>query len=341
MTYLLALAAALVPAITLIQVSNSQIAKAKAYWLLGLLTVGIVVLAQSELWLALMGLAFLCKWRSPESLGTLIQWVAIGCTWFLLLQVPRGLFDYVVVGWVGVAVWQSVLVFIRWRRFRVRVGGTFGSHALTGLYLAAVFPFVPVWLWPALAIGVIVTSSILGALAMSVASVWLWPSTWPVFTAGAVVAGVLWGFSPEIRGRRVFEWVLRGDTADSIYARWYAWRVALHELRQSRRHWALGFGPNSVTKSLRTWGTRLGVELPHEVTCEAVHHVYEYGAVGAFAILAFLWRVVPHLTLGDPFSAAWLALAVMSCGHWVIRHPTLGVLFLMISARVVMNGGLQ
>lgn len=337
MIYLIALAAALAPAIPLLQVSGSQLAKAKSYWLLGLLTVGICWLAQTELWLAFIGLAFLCKWRTPESHATLIQWAAIGLSWFLLLQVPRDLYDYIAAGWIVVALGQVVLVVLRYRAVGVRVGGTFGSHALTGIYLAAVFPFFPFWLWPALAVGVFITSSILGALAISVASVWLWPWTWPCFTAVAVGVAILWCWSPEIRGRRVFEWVLRGDTTDSFYARWYAWRVAIHELAHSKRHWALGFGPNTVTKSLRVWGSRLGVELPHEVTNEALHHTFEYGLVGVLSIVAFLCRIAPHLQIGETWSAAWVGLVVMSFGHWPIRHPTIGLAFLVISARLAIG----
>ena len=62
---------------------------------------------------------------------------------------------------------------------------------------------------------------------------------------------------------------------------------------------------------------------------------HEYGLVGLLAVLAFAWRIGSHLTLGDPWSAAWLAGAVMSFGHWPMRHTTLGVTFLAISARVL------
>ena len=58
---------------------------------------------------------------------------------------------------------------------------------------------------------------------------------------------------------------------------------------------------------------------------------------GGLAGLAFAWRVGSHLVVGDPWSAAWLGLVVMSCSHWPIRHPTLGLIFLTISARVVQS----
>ena len=337
MMWLLALAAALMPSVPLVQVSASQLAKARSYWLLGLLTVGIVYLAHVELWLALMGLIFLCRWRSSDTLPTLVTWVAIGLTWFLLLKIPPDLYRYVAIGWLAIAVWQVVLIVQRWWVHRRRIAGSFGSPPITAMFLAVVVPLSPWWLWPVLAIGLFGTSSIGAAVAVSVSLVWLYPWVWPYPATAALVVTILWALSPWLKDRRIFEWTLRGDTLDSWHARWFAWRVIAHEFRRSPTHWALGHGPNASTKVLRPWASRLGVELPHEVTNEALQHVFEYGVIGGIALLAFLWRVVPSLVIGDPWSAAWVGFAMLTWTHWPCRHPTLGLVFLALSAKVVLG----
>ena len=335
MTYLIALAAALLPAIPLVQVSTAQLAKARSYWLLGTLTLGIVWLAQYELWLALIGLAFLCRWRSPVVLGSLVAWVGIGASWFLLLRVPVWMFDYVAWTWLAVALWNVVLLFDRYRRIKVRMVGTFGSPPLTAFFIAVVLPLSPWWTWPVLAAGLFFTSSILAGLGVAVAVVWLHPWTWWLWLGAGVLIVASWALSPLFRGRRFWEWTLRGDTLDSVWARCYAARLVIHELTRTGQ-WTLGAGPNSASLMLRRWGSRLRIELPHEVSNEFAHQVYEYGTVGGLAALAFAWRVGSHLHLGDPWSAAWLAVMVISLSHWPLRHPVLGPAWLVISARIVL-----
>lgn len=334
--YLTALAAALMPAIPLVQVSTAQLAKARSYWLLGLLTLAICWLAWSELWLALIGFAFLCRWRSPAELPSLVAWGGVAASWFLLLHIPRDLYDWIVLGWLAVALWQVGVLMDRYARMRRRMVGTFGSPVLTGLYLAAVLPLAPLWVVPILGIGLVLTSSIAAGGAVAVAMVWRFPWTWPLPLATASIILVLWAYSPTVKGRRILEWSLRGDTADSVWARWYAWRVIVHELRQHPQHWVFGIGPGSAVKALRQWGSRLKVELPYEVTNEALQLVYEYGLIGGLAALAFVWRVGSHLTLGDPWSAAWVGFLVLSFTHWPLRHPLIGPVFLAVSVRVVL-----
>ena len=334
--YVLAAAVALVPAIPLIQVSTGQLAKARSYWLLGVLTCGICWLAWSELWLALIGFAFLCRWRNPDVLPSIIQWGAVGAMWWLLLQIPRDVYDWIAVGWIAVALWQSVILTQRYWRTRRRMVGTFGSPAITAMYLALVLPLAPWWLWPAFGLGLVLTSSVLALAAVAVAGVWLAPWTLPFVGAGVLLLIGLWAWSPMVGGRRLGEWTLRGDTLDSTWARLYVWPIIAHDLTRERS-WGFGLGPTEAPKRLRTWGSRIGVELPHEVHMEALHVLYEYGLVGLLAVVAFTWRVGMHLTLGDPWSAAWVAGCVLTLSHWPARHPTIGPVFLAISARVVLG----
>lgn len=336
MTLLLALAVALIPAIPLAQVSTSQLAKARSYWLLGLLTIGICWLAWTELWLALIGFAFLCRWRTPEPIPSLVQWLAIGASWFLLLQIPAAVYDFIALGWIGVAFWQMAVLSQRFWQVRRRMVGTLGSPAITAMYLALILPLAPVWTWPLFAVGLALTSSVLALMAVAASVVWLWPSMWLSVAASGLLVAILWAWSPTFRGRRIGEWTLRGDTLDSVWARVFVWRIAAHDLTATRQ-WGFGIGPNQASKNLRTWASRIGVELPHECHMEAIHMLYEYGVIGLLAVVAFCWRVGAHLTLGDPWSAAWLAGCVLSLAHWPQRHPTIGPVWLAISARVVLS----
>lgn len=337
MTWLVAaLGAALIPAIPLIQVSTSQLAKARSYWLLGLLTAGICYLAWTELWLALIGVAFLCRWRTHEPMPSLFQWGAIGAMWGLLLQIPAAAYDWIALGWMGVAVWQAVILSQRWWVIRKRMVGSLGSPAITGMYLALVLPLAPLWLVPAFALGFVFTSSVLALMAVAVAAVWMEPRLLTVVLGAGGLVAALWAWSPTIAGRRIGEWTLRGDTLDSVWARLYVWRIVAHDLT-TEKAWLLGLGPNQTAKRLRVWASRIRVELPHEAHCEIVQMAHEYGIVGVLAAAAFVWRVAPHLTIGDPWSAAWLAGCVLTLAHWPGRHPTIGPVFLAISARVVLG----
>ena len=143
----------------------------------------------------------------------------------------------------------------------------------------------------------------------------------------------MWAWSPSVGGRRLFEWVVRGDTLDSLVARWRGWVLIWHH---GRERWVLGHGPGSLEPALLRWGTRYDHELCWgEGFCEILQIFYEYGNVGVLAVLAFVWRVGMHLNLSDPWSAAWLVGAVLSLGHWPLRHVSIGLVWLAISAKLV------
>lgn len=336
MIFLLALAAAAIPAIPILQVSNSQLAKARAYWLLGLLTIGIWWLARSEMWLALIAFAFLCRWRTNDPLPSVLQWIGIGVSWYFLLQIPSALYDWIAIAWIGVALWQVVLLTERYWRIRKRMLGSFGSPAITAMYLALLVPLTPWWLWPLLLVGLGITCSWLAVAAVAASLMWLYPAMAPWLAGIGVLVVSLWAWSPRFRGRRLGEWTLRGDTLDSVWARIAVWRIVPHDLTH-HGSWAFGVGPNQGHKFLRAWASRIRIELPHECHAEALQMLYEYGIVGLLAVVAFAWRIGTHLTLGDPWSAAWIGAGVLSLGHWPYRHATIGPVILAISARVVLG----
>ena len=64
MTILIALAAALAPALPISMISVRELARIRDRWLLGTLALGTVWLALHEPWLALMAVWYLCRWSS-------------------------------------------------------------------------------------------------------------------------------------------------------------------------------------------------------------------------------------------------------------------------------------
>ena len=334
---ILALAAAAAPLLPLDYVSGRLLAHARSLWLLGVLTVGIVWVAQTELWLALIGLCFLARWPRhpdpPSLLPSLTQWVAVGASWGLLLHVPRGAWPWIAWAWLAAAGWQCVQILNNRFRHGGRQKGSLGSPVITALYLALVSPFCPWWGWPLLGAGLGLISSVLALVGVGVGLVWLYPLTWPLAGILTLLGAILWLWSPSLRGRRLLEWTPRGDTLDSVIARWRGWRLICHH---GTERWLLGHGPGTMEPSLLRWGSRYDMELTWgEGFNESLQVYYEYGALGILAVLAFCWRVGTHLTVGDPWSAAWLVGGVLTMGHWPLRHASLGLTFLAISARLV------
>ena len=333
------LAVAAAPLIPLDFVSGRLMAHARSIWLLGLLTVGIVWLAPRELWLALIGLWFLIRWAKaadpPALLPSLVQWIGVGASWALLLAVPLTWLVWAPWGWLAIAGWQSGTLIARKAHLGGRQKGTLGSPVLTALYLALVSPFCPWWGWPLLGAGLTIIWSYQAWVAVAAGLIWLYPGTWPLAAAGGVLVAMLWAWSPMLAGQRLLEWTPRGDTIDSLVARWRGWQLILHH---GRAHWLLGAGPLTMEPALLRWGSRYDLELCWgEGFNELLHFWYEYGMLGVVAVGAFLWRVAPHLELRDPWSAAWVVGLVLTQAHWPLRHASIGLPWLAISAKLVMT----
>ena len=331
------LAAALAPLIPLPMVNGRLVAHARSLWLLGVLTLGIVWLASVELWLALLGLWFLIRWtREAEPmtlLPSILQWAGVGASWALLRQIPPPWFAVLPWAWLAIAAWETGWLVARRVKLGGRQRGNFGSPAITALYLALCAPFCPWWGWPVLAVGLGLTSSFLALGAIGVGMVWLWPGTWLYGALAALTGALLWCWSPEVGGQRLLEWTPRGDTIDSLVSRGRGWQLILHH---GRARWLLGAGPNTMEPSLLAWGSRYDMELCWgEGFNEVLHVYYEYGLLGVAALAAFAWRVASHVAFGDPWSAAWVVGIVLSLAHWPMRHPSIGLVWLAISARIV------
>ena len=161
--WLLLLGIAAAPLLPLAYVSGRLLAHARSLWLLGVLTGGIVWVAQTELWLALLGLWWLIRWpRHPEPwtlMPALLRWLGVAGAWGLLLAIPKELLAWAPWGWLLVAWGQSLTTLSRRLKWGGRQKGEMGSPVLTALYLALVSPFCPIWGWPILGMGLVLIFS--------------------------------------------------------------------------------------------------------------------------------------------------------------------------------------
>ena len=331
------LAIALAPAIPLPFVGGRPVTRARGLWILGVLGVGIVWLAFRELWLALIGAWFLWHWGRaadpPALLPSVLSWVAVGASWGLLLSLPRAWLAWAPWAWLAIAGWQAGLLSARKFRLGGRQKGQLGSPVITALYLALVSPFCPWWGWPLLGAGLVVVWSWLAWVGVGVGLIWLSPGSWPFGVLAAAIVAILWAWSPVVAGQRIFEWTPRGDTFDSVVSRWRGWQLIDHH---GRAHWLLGHGPATMEPALLAWGSRYDLELCWgEGFNDLLQLWYEYGLLGLAAAAAFCWPIVGRLTLGDPWSAAWVVGGVLSLGHWPLRHVSLALPWLAMSAYLV------
>ena len=356
MTLLVAFLAAIIPFNAVPIVTNQAMAQARDRWLLCVLALTVLwLVVTGTYWLALMGLWFVLEWprRGSTLLEHMVPWIAIGASWFMLRAIPDWCWEYIAEAWVVAAIWQSWLcVWNYWRmewpkdnrpRLGNRTKGSFGSPVLTGIALSAMVPLSPVWLFPLVLPGVYLTFSFTCLLGISIGLAWMYPpTTLPLFLGLLVLTlSMLFAKRQEYdvvgkanwRNQRLMEWSPRGDSVDGWGARLILDRLVWAEL-WGHRQWR-GFGPGTVTDKARQWGSRANRELlSGEVHHDALQHVYEYGVIGALAIVAFVVPIAMHLRVGDPFSAAWLVLLVVSMIHWPARHPALGLMWLAISARL-------
>ena len=345
MTLLVALAAMLAPALPVSMVSVRELGKLRDWWLRGVLLLGSLWLLTIEPWLGLMGLWYGWRWRSPGEHPGLVTWVAIGATWGLLRTIPASHFEWIVTGWlVLMALMVARCAWIAWflpspyaRRavFGLwRTKANQGSPAITAMFFALVFPFTPWWLMPVLLIGVYLTWSWNAMLGISVALGVLYPA-WAGIVAitGTLVLGG-WFLSWRFKRFRVFEWVPRGDSFDSVINRLILWWLIVQAWWNGPR--IFGRGPYSLEPELRRWSARCWIELPNgEACCDPLQHLYEYGLVGILAVGALAVRVLFQSGLGDPWTAALAAAAAMAWGHYPCRQPAIGLVVLTVAAGVL------
>jgi len=354
MTFLVALAAALAPSMSISMISTPELTKLKTWWLLGVMWLGAGWLLLHEPWLGVMAVWYCIKWRSMAEHPGLLTWAAIGATWFLLRGMPGWAWDWIPWGWLAIAGWHVLKVARRsWSKSPHarrplwglwRTPATQGSPAITALSLALVAPFCPWWGWPLLAVGLYLTWSWLALVGVAVGLSVLYPTYAALMMALLALVMAAWFLSWRT-GRKLFEWTPRGDSFDSVINRLIVWWLVIKGWWGGPR-W-LGRGPYTLDKELTRWSSRCWIELPvGEACCDPLQHLYEYGAVGIAALVCFALRVGGGLAVfggsnaglgahwGDPWTAALVAAGAMSFGHYPTRHPAIGLVVLTVAAGV-------
>ncbi len=227
--------------------------------------------------------------------------------------------------------------------------GTFGQRSLSAAYLALTAPLLDLvpagpYQWAAIgayAFGLAITLSWLALLALAVGGVWLAPaSLWlSLPTLGAVAGSVAWIERRKGATRPSDTWIsytTRGDSLDTLRCRLLTWALML---AHGRACLPFGRGPGEMVRDLLRWDARYRTTLIHGYAhCEPLQLMYEHGLLGACAVGLLIWRVAPHLVLGDPWSAATITGAVLACGTIVTRIAPLGVAWLVVTAVAVAGG---
>ena len=229
--------------------------------------------------------------------------------------------------------------------------GTFGQRSLCAAYLALTAPLLTLvpagpLRWAAIAAYVWALAAALSWLAVAALAVglaWLIPTTlWVSLPAlGALATSVAWTEWRKRRGTPYRElWVAytsRGDSVDTLTCRLLTWGILLAHWR---RYLPRGRGPGETVRDLLRWDARYRMTLIHGYAhCEPLQLVYEHGVLGVVALGALVWRIAPHLTVGDPWSAATVVGVVLACGTIVARVPALGLVWLVVAAVTVSKGG--
>jgi hypothetical protein len=342
MTWLLVLAAGLIPCLYLPGVTREDRAWTRDVWLRGLLLLGVPVLAWWEPWLAPLALYVAIRWdrlevtilspRGHAGVGSVVTWAAIGVTWWLALSLPASGWWLVVLLW-GVVAWgQAVLMVVQWWHYGLEPRGTLGQRTLAGGLFALTIPLLPAWATIGPLVGLYLSGpSWVAVAALCAAPVVLWP-LWGALGVSAAIAlvAVLW-----LLPGRILEHTPRGDSLDGLRVRGRLLRLAWRDWRRDRT-WLWGTGPERMQRVTWGWQAR-GHEIdPFSVLhCEPAQMASDYGVLGVAAMALFAWRVGSHLQWGDPWSAAAVAGGVLCLGTFPCRVAPVGLVWLCICAKVV------
>jgi hypothetical protein len=343
----------LAPALPIPLVSVRHLAAIRDIWLRGVLLLGALALAwHGDVWLACMACWYVCRWRSTDLHASLITWVAIGATWYGLRSLPAWAWDYIPYVWLAIMVGHvGMMLYMQatlpkdhpfWSRKTLleikRVKSTLGSPAISAISLALMAPFCPWWLWPVLAVGLYITWSWLAFIGVAVGLAWTYPHYAPhafVAITSLLAAWVLtWHLRRfHVKGERIFEWVPRGDSFDSVINRLIVWWL-IAQAWWTGGHRLLGQGPYALEPQLRRWASQCWIETPNgEAHVEWAQVLYEYGLLGLAGAAALAAHVLSHGHLRDPVTAAFLAGLVMSFAHWApARQPAVALVVLACAA---------
>lgn len=330
---------ALAPLIVLRSANDRHVDHARDVWLRGLASLGACALLVTQPALGLVALAVLVHWRTHEQTWTVAVWAGISATWLVVAALPLHALEPVAAAWRLIAALQVALAVVQALQGRAAgaLRGTMAQRSLLAGYLVLVVPFATPWEWPLYALGLSLTCSWLAFLALGAVVLVLAPWAWPALVVSLAVAVVLVAFGPLRRA--LVDHTPRGGSLDSIRERWRTWAAVVHLMRRWPV-WLLGRGPGSrndgaprldVVREAILRGQQLEAGSFH---CEPLELAYTYGLLGIAAMAALVWQVAPRLALGDPWSAAVVAGAVLACGTIPCRIVPVGIVWLVALAVV-------
>ena len=180
--------------------------------------------------------------------------------------------------------------------------GTLGNSNYLAAYLAMTVALVPLTWLPVWGLGLVMTKSLMGMLAATVALLVRFRAHWiPVACTGTVGALLIMG--------------LRDNWPDTVAARWEMWRLALHDLSL----WTLwvGHGPGAWLERIPDVQMRVGF-YPGGIFAWAhsdwLQLLYEGGLIGCALLIG--WLVSHRGMWMGPFGGCLAALAVNALGNF-------------------------
>lgn len=193
---------------------------------------------------------------------------------------------------------------------------------------AIALPLAPFWVWPILITGILLGESlvIVGALIVGMSV------RYPGFGIYAAIPVALVGL--YVRWRR-------GHPRDSVNTR----KVVISRLYQSiwHRSWwhrMLGYGHGAMEGTLLLWFIQ---RITYQKFLWAHHDfgnfLYDYGFLGAMAVVVWGVSLWPYLALGDPLTGALVTVLAIGLVHSPLYQPPIVIMILALLAGIAQRGG--
>jgi len=198
--------------------------------------------------------------------------------------------------------------------------GTTGNSNYYGVYLAMIAPLAPWWAVPFFLVGILLSHSLLGVVAVSAGLLWrVRDQRW--LCGGMLVAGLL---------AFVLVTLWKGPDAYSGLAhRLTVWRLALSHLTDVG--WLIGAGPGSWATQVPALQQQAQI-YPNEVFLQGHNEwlqlLYENGLLAVTCLLGWLWAHRQAWT--GPYGGACLSILICSLGMFGFRLAMTGCVALVI-----------
>ena len=234
--------------------------------------------------------------------------------WLRWAILAAGFGQLAVLGWQANVLYRERHRGYTYHFWRDSLRGSMGNRVVTGGFLAFCFALAPASLLPVFGLGVLVTNSFTALAAATVALAIRYP-TWVFY----------WG--PLLPIALVICWHWRGHPGDSIAGRtaiwWLVWRSWVEDDWQGRivgrGHWIFG-------RRARWWHAQgLVRDIYSHAHQDGLQFLIEYGALGAFAVLAWLALLSRGMAVGDPWTAAVAVGLTVSLNQFTLHLPHTGL----------------